>query len=760
MPANFTVVYPATGRHAWDITEGWSAALRELGMLRREFRPKGKWNTQILEDDDGLLKYLESNPQEYFLLLGFDWHSQPLHYGKLYAELRMRSDRNIAVIWEDYEVDDSLLDGLSKKMREAWIRGKCAFKMAITNHENNIRALQSISEGVSVHYIGFGIDENRFRSNLNPESGKINRAYFCGKINEWNNDRKGGPYALRRSILEHLERSKINLVKMESKQSDFDYIQNLIRSTVCLNLPSFSLSPTLRNYEALAAESLLVTWRSDSPQSMGELMKFPNVFLYDPHNFAEITKICRNLLQIDKSEYHRLTSLGSEQLYRLTHKSRIKRLVDLLGKHREAHDAWSKSEPRALVVDMVFLQVARNGIAYVWDSIIKSYLRKRRRLPLVLIQRTDSLLSKYDCRIIKASPVEWIHSPEDIATNIDYLLHEHGIKNYCFASSYYTFSARKPNLQVVHDMIPELLGGTEPVWKHKSEALRRSQSLVCVSRSTRNDLIGFNSDWANKAIVNLNGVPSSHLQVDINQDTVLSPYKEKLISSNFTMIIIGGRYGWRGYKNCAVVFKAFKDFLSRIPDNATSKIICISHNSKPEPEIQQLITNLPVYFMEATDSELAHIRQKTQCLLYPSAIEGFGMPILESIYSGMSVITSDILPHREAAGTFQSMVHFVKPFSRESFADAMYDCFNKVSSGTEDLRNSDLLKLQIRQISEERWSSFADILEKFGENYDKLHVNNAIYQTDIFAATMKSAFRHKSRSLPAHIASSWTIDKA
>jgi glycosyltransferase involved in cell wall biosynthesis len=225
------------------------------------------------------------------------------------------------------------------------------------------------------------------------------------------------------------------------------------------------------------------------------------------------------------------------------------------------------------------------------------------------------------------------------------------------------------------------------------------------------------------------------------------------------MLTIGGRYGWKGYKNCGVVFKAFRKFLSRIPNDKTSKIICISHSNTPESQIQNLIKDLPVYFTGATDSELAMIREKTHCLLYPSAIEGFGLPILEAIYSGMNVIASDILPHREATGTFASQVQFVPPFDEDLYADAMYQFFCQRVSDANKLKNHASLQAKICRLSEERWMSFADALSSFALRPGSLRVKNAVYQNDLWLTAMEASFHHKKQSLPLRIASSWNRDR-
>ncbi|MFM6436468.1 MAG: hypothetical protein ACKPGO_17720, partial [Microcystis panniformis] len=73
------VVLQATGLHGWSFSEGWVNALDRKGLLNRVFRPKADWTSDEPDDDDGLFEYLGKPQGDIILLLGFDWHSQPLH---------------------------------------------------------------------------------------------------------------------------------------------------------------------------------------------------------------------------------------------------------------------------------------------------------------------------------------------------------------------------------------------------------------------------------------------------------------------------------------------------------------------------------------------------------------------------------------------------------------------------------------------------------------------------------------------------------
>ncbi|MCI4412149.1 MAG: glycosyltransferase family 4 protein [Thiotrichales bacterium] len=55
-------------------------------------------------------------------------------------------------------------------------------------------------------------------------------------------------------------------------------------------------------------------------------------------------------------------------------------------------------------------------------------------------------------------------------------------------------------------------------------------------------------------------------------------------------------------------------------------------------------------FHDLTDAELSYCYTHARALIFPSVIEGFGLPIIEALQHGLPVIASDIPVHREIGG--------------------------------------------------------------------------------------------------------------
>ena len=70
---------------------------------------------------------------------------------------------------------------------------------------------------------------------------------------------------------------------------------------------------------------------------------------------------------------------------------------------------------------------------------------------------------------------------------------------------------------------------------------------------------------------------------------------------------------------------------------------------------------------------MAAIYQNAQMLIYPSIFEGFGIPILEALFSKTPVITSKDGCFTEAGGTFSK---YINPLSVEQMKETILEILN------------------------------------------------------------------------------------
>ena len=74
-----------------------------------------------------------------------------------------------------------------------------------------------------------------------------------------------------------------------------------------------------------------------------------------------------------------------------------------------------------------------------------------------------------------------------------------------------------------------------------------------------------------------------------------------------------------------------------------------------------------------SEEDMPAIYQQASALLYPSYFEGFGLPIMEALYSGLPVITSNVSCMPEVGG---EAAYYVNPDSSEEIAIGMQSVFS------------------------------------------------------------------------------------
>lgn len=305
-----------------------------------------------------------------------------------------------------------------------------------------------------------------------------------------------------------------------------------------------------------------------------------------------------------------------------------------------------------LLVDGVFFQLANSGIARVWRSLLPR-LAAFPDIEITVLDRGDSP---------RIAGIEYIDFPSYTFTSTasDSLLIDvfaQDVEAEVFLSTYYTTPTRVPSVLIVHDMIPELFGFDMKLraWQEKELAVSFAQYLLCVSESTRKDLLRLYPDIAPERVA------SAHCGLDLKafrprQANEISEFRQTYGVAENYCVLVGSREQHNGYKNAGLLFDALK--MSPQLFGATHRmrqselqILCIGG----EPEIQpNFIKGLPekvsVKRLDLTDDELACAYSGARALVYPSLYEGFGLPVVEAMACGCPVITTPHGSLKEVAG--------------------------------------------------------------------------------------------------------------
>lgn len=198
---------------------------------------------------------------------------------------------------------------------------------------------------------------------------------------------------------------------------------------------------------------------------------------------------------------------------------------------------------------------------------------------------------------------------------------------------------KKPFVITIHDLIIDNFPTGKasslpfPIYNLKhfgykqitKQAVKNSKKIIVPSQATKKDLVSLYSANPQKIEVVHEGF-----------DTLINKSEIKNLDNTGKYILyVGNAYPHKNLKNLILAFK-------KIRKKHDIDLICVGRNDFFYERLEDRISPNIKYLHNVDDSELFGYYTNAICLVVPSLVEGFGLPLLEAMNLSCPVVASDI----------------------------------------------------------------------------------------------------------------------
>lgn len=350
-----------------------------------------------------------------------------------------------------------------------------------------------------------------------------------------------------------------------------------------------------------------------------------------------------------------------------------------------------------IILDNIGFSLQRmGGLSVVWGALLNAL--KKSDLPYVCLDYQWGLNNEVRQSLSEINVMMQHSKHLQIERYINPVIEEN--EPFIFHSSHYRVCNNKHaiNITTVHDFTYERYRKGLALWIHswqKYRAIRKADIVVCVSENTKKDLLNYLPYVDERKIrIIYNGVSNEYNVIETGQYSALREY----------VLFVGSR---QAYKQFDLVVNALKDTKYKLA------IVGGKLNKKEERFVDNALgKDNYIQLGYLSNLELNEVYNQVFCLAYPSAYEGFGIPILEAQKSGCPVIAYNSSSIPEVIGRTPLLLNELTISEFRSKLEILKDKANREIIIADGLKNA------------KRFS-----WDKMGNEYVELY-KEIIYKTD------------------------------
>ena len=230
-----------------------------------------------------------------------------------------------------------------------------------------------------------------------------------------------------------------------------------------------------------------------------------------------------------------------------------------------------------------------------------------------------------------------------------------------FYSYYFNSKFSCARILTIHDLMPRMKMYFGENW---SKSVHWMDTIIADSEYTKSDIV--NSYNVNPDTIKI--VYPGLFKADIKSSTEIRKEIIEITTSPYIMTVST----LRSYKNMLGLVKAFCLF-KELNSNMDVNLIVVGNNNKSNDVIKEIMNFCGerkdvILTGYVSDNELAYLYENSLATGFVSFYEGFGLPVLESLSFGKTVICSDRTSLPEVGG---NAVEYCNPYEIESIENAI-----------------------------------------------------------------------------------------